>query len=129
MATAGRAVLFSGLTVAIGLLGMLCLQLRSLISMGLAGTAVVLLAVGFSLTFLPALLAVLGPRVDALRIPHLHPDQSALSHRAWRWLAAAGDGASLARARAGGGGARPRRLALPAAAPRRQRRQHPPAER
>ena len=88
MATAGRAVLFSGLTVAIGLLGMLCLQLRSLISMGLAGTAVVLLAVGFSLTFLPALLAVLGPRVDALRIPYLHPDQSALSHRAWRWLAA-----------------------------------------
>ena len=88
LATAGRAVLFSGLTVAIGLLGMLCLQLRSLASMGLAGTAVVLLAVGFSLTFLPALLAVLGPRVDMLRIPYLHPEQSALSHRAWRWLAA-----------------------------------------
>jgi RND superfamily putative drug exporter len=88
LATAGRAVLFSGLTVAIGLLGMLCLQLRNLVSMGLAGTAVVLLAVGFSLTFLPALLAILGPRVDALRIPYLHPEQSALSHRAWRWLAA-----------------------------------------
>jgi putative drug exporter of the RND superfamily len=88
LATAGRAVLFSGLTVAIGLLGMLCLQLRGLISMGLAGTAVVLLAVAFSLTFLPALLTILGRRVDALRIPYLHPDQSALSHRAWQWLAA-----------------------------------------
>ena len=56
--------------------------------MGLAGTAVVLLAVAFSLTFLPALLAVLGRRVDALRVPYLHPEQSALSHRAWQWLAA-----------------------------------------
>ena len=88
LATAGKAVLFSGLTVAIGLLGMLCLQLRSLASMGLAGTAVVLLAVAYSLTFLPALLALLGRRVDALRIPYLHPDQSALSQRAWQWLAA-----------------------------------------
>jgi RND superfamily putative drug exporter len=89
LATAGRAVLFSGLTVAIGLLGMLCLQMRSMVSMGLAGTAVVLLAVAFSLTFLPALLAILGRRVDALRLPYLHPDQSALSQRAWQWLAAA----------------------------------------
>jgi putative drug exporter of the RND superfamily len=88
LATAGRAVLFSGLTVAIGLLGMLCLQMRSMVSMGLAGTAVVLLAVAFSLTFLPALLAILGRRVDALRLPYLHPDQSALSQRAWQWLAA-----------------------------------------
>ena len=87
--TAGRAVLFSGLTVAIGLLGMLCLRLQSLASMGLAGTAVVLLAVLFALTFLPALLAVLGPRVDALRLPFLSPVQSERSRRAWRRLAAA----------------------------------------
>ena len=89
METAGRAVLFSGLTVAIGLLGMLCLRLRSLASMGLAGTAVVLLAVVFALTFLPALLAILGPRVDALRLPFLNPEQSERSRRAWRRLAAA----------------------------------------
>ena len=89
METAGRAVLFSGLTVAIGLLGMLCLRLQSLASMGLAGTAVVLLAVLFSLTFLPALLAILGPRVDALRLPFLSPVQSERSRRAWRRLAAA----------------------------------------
>jgi RND superfamily putative drug exporter len=89
METAGRAVLFSGLTVAIGLLGMLCLRLPSLASMGLAGTVVVLLAVAFALTFLPALLAILGPRVDALRPPFLNPEQSERSRRAWRWLAAA----------------------------------------
>ncbi len=88
METAGRAVLFSGLTVAIGLLGMLCLRLQNLASMGLAGTAVVLLAVLFSLTFLPALLAILGPRVDALRLPFLSPVQSVRSRRAWRRLAA-----------------------------------------
>jgi RND superfamily putative drug exporter len=89
METAGRAVLFSGLTVAIGLLGMLCLRLQNLASMGLAGTAVVLLAVLFSLTFLPALLSILGPRVDALRLPFLSPTQSERSRRAWRRLAAA----------------------------------------
>jgi RND superfamily putative drug exporter len=57
--------------------------------MGLAGTAVVLLAVVFALTFLPALLAILGPRVDALRLPFLNPEQSERSRRAWRRLAAA----------------------------------------
>jgi len=76
-------------TKSIGLLGMLCLRLQSLASMGLAGTAVVLLAVLFSLTFLPALLSILGPRVDALRLPFLSPVQSARSRRAWRRLAAA----------------------------------------
>ncbi len=89
METAGRAVLFSGLTVAIGLLGMLCLRLQSLASMGLAGTAVVLLAVLFSLTTLPALLAILRPRVDSLRLPFPSPVQSVRSRRAWRRLAAA----------------------------------------
>jgi putative drug exporter of the RND superfamily len=89
MATVGRAVLFSGLTVAIGLLGLLCLRLHSLASLGLAGTAVVLLAVVFAFTFLPALLAILGRRVDALRLPFLRPEQSERSRRAWRWLAVA----------------------------------------
>ncbi|MBI2528140.1 MAG: MMPL family transporter [Candidatus Rokubacteria bacterium] len=89
LATAGRAVFFSGVTVAIGLLGMLVLDVPSLGSMGLAGTAVVTLAVLFALTFLPALLAILGPRVDALRLPFLRPEQSEWSRRAWGGLAAA----------------------------------------
>ena len=71
MATAGRAILFSGLTVAIGLLGMLALGLGNIGSLGLAGTIVVMLAVVYGLTFLPAVLAILGPRVNALSLPFL----------------------------------------------------------
>jgi RND superfamily putative drug exporter len=69
MATAGEATLFSGLTVAVGLLGLYALRLGNLGSIGLCGTIVVAFAVLYGLTFLPALLAVLGPRVDALRLP------------------------------------------------------------
>ena len=76
VATAGRAILFSGLTVAIGLLGMLVLGLGNLGSMGLAGTCVVTLAVVYGLTTLPALLAVLGPRVNSLRVPFLPVDRA-----------------------------------------------------
>ncbi len=65
MSTAGRAILFSGITVAIGLTGMMVLGLGNIGSLGLAGTIVVALAVVYSLTFLPALLAILGPRVNA----------------------------------------------------------------
>ena len=64
MATAGLAILFSGLTVAVGLLGLYSLGLGSLGSIGLCGTVVVFFAVLYALTFLPALLAVLGPRLD-----------------------------------------------------------------
>ena len=69
MSTAGRAITFSGLTVAIGLSGMLFFQGTFLASMGLAGAIVVAFAVLYGLTFLPALLAVLGPRVDNWRLP------------------------------------------------------------
>src|SRR4029453_8969177 len=71
MATAGRAILFTGLTVAIGLLGMVFLGLGNLGSIGWAGTVVVTLAVVYALTLLPALLAVLGRRVRSLRLPFL----------------------------------------------------------
>ena len=90
LATAGRAILFSGLTVAIGLLGMLFLGLGNLGSMGWAGTLVVALAVVHGLATLPALLAVLGPRVNALRVPLLHPERSDAGPGGfWNRLAAA----------------------------------------
>ena len=69
MATAGRTVLFSGVAVAIGFTGLLLVPVGALRSLGLAGTMVVGLAVAYSVTFLPALLAILGPRIDALRLP------------------------------------------------------------
>lgn len=71
MATAGKAVLFSGLTVAIGLMGMLFFKDTSLPSFGIGGTIAVSLAVLFSLTLLPAILSYLGPRVDAGKVPFI----------------------------------------------------------
>ena len=74
MSTAGRAITFSGLTVAIGLSGMLFYQGTYLSSMGVSGAIVVASAVFYGLTFLPALLAMLGKNVDRLRLPILQPD-------------------------------------------------------
>ncbi len=64
LSTAGRAITFSGITVAVGLSAMLFFQGTFLASMGAAGTIVVAIAVFYGLTFLPAVLAVLGGRVD-----------------------------------------------------------------
>ena len=64
VSTAGRAITFSGITVAIGLSAMLFYQGTFLASMGAAGAIVVGIAVFYGLTFLPAALSVLGPRVD-----------------------------------------------------------------
>ena len=65
MRTAGRTVLFSAFTVAAALAAMLVFKLRFLYSMGAGGVLVALSAAFVSLTLLPALLAVLGPRVNA----------------------------------------------------------------
>ncbi|MHB8612423.1 MAG: MMPL family transporter [Candidatus Dormibacteraceae bacterium] len=64
MSTAGRAITFSGVTVAIGLSAMIFFQGTFLASMGAAGAIVVGIAVLYGLTFLPAALSVLGGRVD-----------------------------------------------------------------
>jgi len=69
LATAGRAILFSGITVAIGLAGMLFYPGTFLVSLGISGSLVVAAAVLYALTFLPALLAIVGPRVGAWRLP------------------------------------------------------------
>ncbi|HST64829.1 MAG TPA: MMPL family transporter, partial [Mycobacteriales bacterium] len=68
MATAGRTVAVSGLTVAVSLSGLLIFPQVFLRSMGAGGIAAVLVAVVAALTVLPALLAVLGTRVDALPV-------------------------------------------------------------
>ena len=69
MATAGRTVAFSGVTIAVSAASLTLFPESFLRSMGYGGVAVVLIDVVASLTVLPALLAVLGHRVDALRIP------------------------------------------------------------
>ncbi len=83
MATAGLATLFSGLTVAVGLLGLYSLKLGNLGSIGLAGAMVVAFSVLYGLTFLPALLAVLGRRVDAWRLPWLAGNRTTHGSGVW----------------------------------------------
>jgi trehalose monomycolate/heme transporter len=86
MATAGRTVAVSGLTVAASLAGLLIFPQVFLRSMGAGGIAAVLVAVAAALTVLPALLAVLGPRVEALpvrrRRARLHADTGAFARLA-----------------------------------------------
>jgi RND superfamily putative drug exporter len=81
MGTAGRAVVFSGITVAIGLLALVALPLPFLRSMGYGGMLIPLVSVLAAITLLPVLLAKLGPRLDW---PHRRTDDKA--SRAWtRW--------------------------------------------
>jgi putative drug exporter of the RND superfamily len=98
METAGRAVVFSGITVAIGLLALIALPLPFLRSMGYGGMLIPLVSTLVAITLLPVILAKAGPKLDW---PHRRTDDKA--SRAWtrwaqavsrrRWLAA---GAGLA---------------------------------
>ena len=63
--TAGRTVLFSSITVAVALASLMVFPQRFLYSMGLGGMLVALLAASIALTVLPAVLALLGHRVNA----------------------------------------------------------------
>jgi trehalose monomycolate/heme transporter len=69
MVTAGRTVLFSGLTVAAALASLLIFPQAFLRSMGYGGIAAVLIAMLAALTVLPAVLRLLGRKVDAGRLP------------------------------------------------------------
>jgi RND superfamily putative drug exporter len=93
METAGRAVVFSGITVAIGLLALIALPLPFLRSMGYGGMLIPLVSTLVAITLLPVVLAKFGARLDW---PHRRTDDKA--SRAWtrwaeavsrrRWLAA-----------------------------------------
>jgi RND superfamily putative drug exporter len=72
VATAGRAVFFSGLTVLLGLLGLVLFEFMILRSVGIAGAVVVGLAVAAALTLLPALLVIIGPHLDRFAIRRVH---------------------------------------------------------
>jgi uncharacterized membrane protein YdfJ with MMPL/SSD domain len=71
VATSGKAVTFSGLAVAVGLSGLLLFQPAALRSFGIGGALVVAASVFYALTFLPAILGMLGPRVNALSVAGL----------------------------------------------------------
>ena len=74
MTSAGHSVLFSGVTVAIGLLSMVVLPVPFLRSMGYAGMVIPLVSMLIALTLLPVLLACAGQRLDW---PHLRSDAHA----------------------------------------------------
>ena len=69
MSTAGRTVMFSGLTISTSLLALLIFPVMFLRSVGMGAIAATLIAMLAALTILPALLAVLGRRVNALSLP------------------------------------------------------------
>ena len=81
MGTAGRAVVFSGTTVAVGLLALIALPLPFLRSMGYGGLLIPLVATLVAITLLPVILATIGPKLDRRRIHHRDT-----SERFWqRW--------------------------------------------
>ena len=91
MGSVGKAVAVSGVAVAIGLSSLIVFEADALRSMGVGGVITVTSTLLFALTVLPALLAMLGPRVNRLRIPLPGP------------LRLANDGAGAADARQGRG--------------------------
>ena len=85
-ATAGKAVFYSGITVAIGLMGMLFFTNTSLPSLGIGGTIAVTIAMVYSTIVLPAVMAWLGHRVNSLKIPYAL-DMSAKDDGMWARIA------------------------------------------
>jgi len=89
MRTAGRTVLFSGLTVAAAMSALLVFPQNFLRSLGYGGMAAVLIAVLTALTVLPAVLLLLGRRIDAGRLPWRRgrPVSVDTEHGTWARLA------------------------------------------
>ena len=84
--TAGRTVVFSAFTVAVALSSLLIFPLPYLRSLGIAGILTVLSACFFALLVLPALLAALGPRIDALSFGRSRAASAERAVRRWERL-------------------------------------------
>ena len=90
MDTAGKAVLFSGVTVLISLTAVMLVPSPAFRSMSLGIMLAVIFVLAATLTLLPAVLAKLGPRVDKLSLPWAHsgehrsPRFAAWGERLWR---------------------------------------------
>ncbi len=75
--TAGRAVIFAGTTVAISVVGLATIGLDFITKMGIGASLSVLTSVAIAVTLLPAVLALLGHKVDRLKVPFIKtPDDS-----------------------------------------------------
>ena len=103
MSTAGRAVFFSGLTVSIGLLGLVFFPLNMLRSVGIGGMLTVVLSILAAVTLLPALLSIIGTRINALPVVlpwrrQTAPERGVGASQLNRLLAPAGNGGHAASA-------------------------------
>ena len=87
VATAGKAVFFSGITVAIGLMGMLFFENTGLPSLGIGGTLAVSIAMVFSVIVLPAILIMLGHNVFKGKIPFAFSTENEKEGGAWARIA------------------------------------------
>ncbi|MBY5162076.1 MMPL family transporter [Salsipaludibacter albus] len=83
MSTSGSAVLFAGGTVVIAMLALVLTGLGFLASIGIATSLVVLLAVAAALTLLPAILTLLGDRIDRLRVRGRHAGYRDVHDTGW----------------------------------------------
>jgi RND superfamily putative drug exporter len=84
--TAGRAVIFAGSVVIIALLGLFAIGIPFIAALGVAAALMVVAAVALAVTLLPALLGLIGRRIDRLRIPGLHAvDTADTGSVSYRW--------------------------------------------
>ncbi len=81
--TSGRSVMFAGVVVAIAFLGLFVMGLPFVATLATAGAVVVLVAVAIAVSLTPALLAVFGTRVDALRVPFFHQSEGVDPKSPW----------------------------------------------
>lgn len=75
-ATATRAVIFSGMTVVLALLGMLLIPFNIFISIGIGASLVVLAAMAAAMTLLPAILGIMDDKINSLRVPFIGKGQA-----------------------------------------------------
>src|SRR5215218_3161426 len=85
-ATASRAVLFSGIAFTLAMVGLLLVPSTIMRSLAAGAIAAAVVSVAAALTLLPALLSVLGDRVDALRLPVVGPAAEREESRFWSGL-------------------------------------------
>jgi RND superfamily putative drug exporter len=86
VATSGNAVVFAGGTVVIALCSLMLAGIPIVASLGYSAAIVVVIAVLTSITLLPALLAILGTRINAWKVPFLHHRASKTGAHGWaRW--------------------------------------------
>jgi RND superfamily putative drug exporter len=86
MATAGRSVVFAGVTVVISLLGMLMMSQPYVAGVAFSSVLTVLAVMLAALTLLPALLGFTGRNIDRLRMPFRHPSEDQAGRGVWyRW--------------------------------------------